>query len=45
MVCETNTPVAGKIFGEPELLATTKANPDFKLTSGYDINYAQILPV
>jgi CDP-6-deoxy-D-xylo-4-hexulose-3-dehydrase len=31
---ETNIPVTGKVFGEPELHAATKASLDFWLTSG-----------
>jgi CDP-6-deoxy-D-xylo-4-hexulose-3-dehydrase len=31
---ETNIPVTGKVFGEPELRAATKASLDFWLTSG-----------
>jgi CDP-6-deoxy-D-xylo-4-hexulose-3-dehydrase len=31
---ETVVPVTGKVFGEPELLAATKASLDFWLTSG-----------
>jgi CDP-6-deoxy-D-xylo-4-hexulose-3-dehydrase len=31
---ETNIPVTGKVFGEPELRAATKAGLDFWLTSG-----------
>ncbi len=31
---ETNVPVTGKVFGEPELRAATKASLDFWLTSG-----------
>ena len=31
---ETNIPVTGKVFGEPELLAATKASLNFWLTSG-----------
>jgi CDP-4-dehydro-6-deoxyglucose reductase, E1 len=31
---ETNIPVTGKVFGEEELKAATKASLDFWLTSG-----------
>ena len=31
---ETNIPATGKVFGEPELRAATKASLDFWLTSG-----------